>query len=338
LRSTNILRIGYLLYLLILASSGSHADVSYSTAIQPLYSNNQSPLILIYCLPSLGDAQVLAQDESELALRLQISNNFTGAKTTSEYLNLDGETDRLTLAWRQGLGNGREWGFELPYLRYSGGFLDSSIEHFHNTFNLTQGGRTEVPLNLINYRYTHNDVNLVNVDHPVNGPGDLRLMGAKQLVSSGTSGYTKAIRVSLKLPTGKESELLGSGSTDLAIWLSAASTQPRDQWNIYGGGGIMFMTEGKVIPLQQKNQVAFATFGISRMFFPHLIFSGQLDAQTPFYDNSNFRQLNSYPVQGLVGARWEFVPRKFLEFSVSEDLAIDTSSDVVFALSLITPF
>ncbi len=338
MRSTNLSRIGSLLYLLILASDISHADAVFSTDVRPLYSFNQSPLIQIYGLPTLGEARVLAQDESDLALRLQISNNFTGAQSASEYLVLDGETHRLALAWRQGLGDGREWGFELPYLWYTGGFLDTYIERFHDSSSLPQGGRTDVPLNRVNYRYVRHGVNLINVTHPVNGPGDLRLLGAIQIGSHETSGVATALRASLKLPTGKESELLGSGSTDLALWLSLATTHPLDQWNMYGGGGVMYMTEGRVLPLQQRNHVAFATLGISRMIFPHLIVSGQLDAQTPFYDRTHFRQLNSYPVQGLVGARWELVPRKFLEFSISEDLMVDTSADVVFTLSLILAF
>ena len=338
LRTTNLSRIGSLLYLLILLPGISRAGAVFSTDVRPLYSNNQSPLIQIYGLPSLGEARVLAQDESNLALHLQISNNFTGAQTASEYLILDGETHRLTLAWRQGLADGREWGFELPYLWHTGGFLDAYIERFHDSSNLPQGGRTDFPRNQVNYHYTRRGANLINVTHPVNGPGDLRLLGAKQLGTPETSGYATALRASLKLPTGKESELLGSGSTDLAVWLSAATRRPLDQWNMYGGGGIMYMTEGSVLPLQQRNHVAFATFGISRMFFPHLVISGQLDAQTSFYDDTSFRQLNSYPIQGLVGARWELAPRRFLEFSFSEDLIVDTSSDVVFTLSLILPF
>jgi len=289
-------------------------------------------------LPTLGEARVLAQDESDLALRLQISNNFTGVQTAGEYLNLDSEIHRLTIAWRQGLAGGREWGIELPYLWHTGGFLDSYIEHFHDSSNLPQGGRTDVPLNQVNYRYTRNGADLINVARPVNGPGDLRLFGARQIGSHEASSVATTLRASLKLPTGKESELLGSGSTDLALWLSLATTQPLDQWNMYGGGGIMYMTEGKVLPLQQRNHVAFASFGLSRMIYPHFTINGQLDAQTPFYDYTHFRQLNSYPVQGLVGAIWELAPREFLEVSMSEDLIVDTSSDVVFSLSLIMPF
>ena len=334
----NLFRAGSLLCFLILGDCIAFADSSFSQGVRPLYSFNQSPLIQIYGLPALGEARVLAQNESDLALRLQISNNFTGAWTAGEFLNLDGELHRLTFTWRQGLPGGREWGFELPYLWHTGGFLDAYIERFHDSSNLPQGGRTDIPLNQVNYRYARHGVNLINVTHPVNGPGDLRLLGAKQIGNHETSGFATAWRTSLKLPTGKESELLGSGSTDLALWLSVATTHPLDQWNMYGSGGIMYMTEGRVLPLQQRNHVAFATFGVSRMIFPHITVNGQLDAQTPFYDYTHFRQLNSYPIQGLVGARWELAPRKFLEFSVSEDLIVDTSSDLVFSLSLILPF
>jgi hypothetical protein len=335
LHSANFFRIKPWLYLIVWASGFAPASIVFSSETRPLYSFNQSPLIQIYGLPSLGEAKVLAPGESDLALRLQIANNFTGAQSASEYLNLDGETHRLTLSWRQGLANGTEWGFELPYISHNGGFLDRPIETFHNTFNLPQGGRTAVARNQINYRYIRDGVDLINVTHSVNGTGDLRLNAAKQIEDHESSdGDVTALRMSLKLPTGDTSELLGSGSTDLAIWVSTATTHPSSDWNLYGGGGILLLSEGKVLPLQQRNQIGFGTFGLSRTFFPHLSFNGQLNAHSSFYDHTHFRQLNSFAVQGLAGLNWECSPRKFLEFSVSEDLIVNTSPDVVFTLSL----
>ena len=338
LRSTNLSRIGSLLYLLILVSGSSHAGTAYSTGVRPLYSFNQSPLIQIYGLPALGETRVLAQDESDIVLRLQISNNFTGGKNLSEYLILDGETHRLTLTWRQGLADGREWGFELPFLTHNGGLLDSSIERFHETFSLSQNGRRDIARNQINYRYTRYGVDLIRVTEPVSGVGDIRLLGAKQIKNHETSGLATALRVSLKLPTGRESELLGSGSTDLAVWLSMATTHPPSDWNKYGGGGILLMSEGKVLPRQQRNQVVFGALGIGRSFFPHMAINAQLDAHSSFYDYTHFRQLNSYAVQGSLGLNWELAPRKFLELSISEDLVVNTSPDVVFTLALTLPF
>ena len=339
MRFTNFLRIQSFLYLFFLVSGMSHADVSSSSAVRPLYSFNQSPLIQIYGLPSLGEAQVLAPDKAAIALRLQMANNFTGARSSSELLVLDGETHRLTLNWRQGLADGREWGFELPYVSHSGGWLDRYIERFHDTSNLPQGGRENIAPNQINYRYSRDGVELVNVSRAVNGIGDLRLLAAKQIgINETPGGHNMALRGSLKLPTGNDKELLGSGSTDLACWLSIATTRPPDKWNLYGGGGMMWASEGEVIPLQQRNLIGFGTFGISQMFFPRFTVNAQLDLHSAFYDRTHFRQLNSYAVQGLTGVNWEFAPRTFLEFSISEDLIVDTSSDVAFNLSLIFPF
>ena len=306
---------------------------------QPLYSFNQSPLVQIYGLPALGGARVLGRDESNLAIHLQIANNYTGAANQTEILNLDGETHRLSLAWHQGLGNGTEWGFELPYLTHNGGFLDSTIEHWHKTLGLPNGGRDNTPHNLIDYRYTRNGVDLIRVDHPASGMGDLRLSAAKQLaIPESSGGGIMALRASLKLPTGNDTELLGSGSTDLALWLSAASTRPPNTWNLYGGGGVLLMSKGDVLPSQQRNQVAFGTLGSSRKLFPSVAVNVQLDAHSPFYDRTSFRQMSAYAAQGLLGLNWEFQPRRYMEFSVSEDVMVDTSPDVVFNLSLAFAF
>jgi hypothetical protein len=152
------------------------------------------------------------------------------------------------------------------------------------------------------------------------------------------SGYTAVWRVSLKLPTGDDAELLGSGSTDLAGWLSAATTRPSNKWNLYGGGGLLLMSEGNVMPAQQRHVVAFGTFGISQKFFPQVTINAQLDAHSPFYNDSGLRQLGEYAIAGLLGLDWEFAPRKFLAFSISEDLVVGASPDVTFNLSLTLPF
>lgn len=325
-----------LLFLAFFLESLAHA--APSTETRPLYSFNQSPVIQIYGLPALGEARVLAPNQSNLAVRMQIANNFTGARSNVEFLNLDGETHRLDLEWRQGLNAGWEWGVELPYISHSGGFLDSSIDSFHNALGLPQGGRDNVARNQINYRYSRNGVDLMNVNHAVSGPGDLRLLAAKQLdLNKLFPGHEAALHLSLKLPTGNEKELLGSGSTDLATWLSLARTQTGD-WNPYGGAGILVMSDTKVLVPLQRNYVTFGTLGVSHKFIPSLAFNLQVDAHTPFYEGSSYRQLSAYSAQGLAGISWEISRRRFFEFSVSEDIITNTSSDVVFNLSFSTPF
>lgn len=308
-------------------------------APRPLYSINQSPLIQIYGLPALGESRVLGPEESTLAMHLQIANQFTGSSNSDEYLHLDGESRRLTLQWRQGLSGHREWGIELPHVTHNGGFLDIFIEEFHDILGLPQHGRTDLPRNRIDYRYARQGVNVVNLDHAVSGVGDVRVFAAMPVATETASrGYTAAWRVSLKLPTGDDAELLGSGSTDLAGWLSAATTRPPDKWNLYGGGGLLLMNEGNVIPEQQRHVVGFGTLGISQKFFPQLTINAQLDIHSPFYSDSGLQQLGRYAALGLLGAEWEFGPGKYVTLSMSEDMVVGASPDVTFNLSLTLPF
>lgn len=316
----------------------SWADPAPRTT-KPLYSFNQSPLVQIFGLPALGDSMVLAPDQADLALRWQIANNFAGNSSNSESVYLDGETRRLTLAWKQGLAGGLEWGYELPYVTHGGGFLDKTIETWHDNLGLPQGGRTDTPRNRIEFRYTRDGVNLIDLTRSVSGWGDVRLLAAKQVeLDEEKSGFqSMVLRASLKLPTGKSGELRGSGSTDLALWISAEAKLVPEAWNLYGGGGIVLMTEGKVLPELQRQQVSFGTMGISRRF-GKVTLLGQLDGHSPFYKATDLRPLGRYAVQGLAGVVWETSPRRFLEFSASEDLIANTSPDVAFNLSLSTPF
>lgn len=317
-----------------MAGSLALSSAEGSTDIIPLYSFNQSPLIQIYGIPALGAARVLEKDEKELSLQVHIANNAIDTLNSTEFLVLDGETHRLTFTAREGLANGYEWGVELPYLSHSGGFMDNFIENWHDAFGLPQGKRPNFPPNQINYRYIRNGSELVRVSRSTEGIGDIRFAAAKD-ISRDPGERLVALRGSLKLPTGKSADLLGSGSTDLAIWLSTApGTTSIDSWHGYGGGGILLMTEGDVLPNQQRNYVAFGNIGLSYRIFSSLAFNAQLDAHTPFYRGSGFRELGATAIQGLLGITWQYAPKKFLGFSISEDLAVDTSPDFVLNLSL----
>jgi hypothetical protein len=320
--------------LLVVASGMIHLTTEASSDVIPLYSYNQSPLVQIYGLPTLGPARVLDQDKVDMSVQLQIANNSTDALNNVEYLVLDGETHRLTLVFRQGLANGYEWGVELPYLSHSEGFMDNFIEDWHRTFGLRQGNRLSIPPNQINYRYIRNGTELVNVSRSTKGIGDIRLSSAMQL-SHSLGERNVALRGSLKIPTGESTDLLGSGSTDLALWLSVApGTKTADSWRGYGGGGILLLTDGDVLPDQQRNYVAFGNIGLTYRIIASLTAYVQLDAHSAFYRNSDFRQLNATAFQGLLGVLWEFTPGKYAGFSISEDLTVDASPDFGVNLSV----
>jgi hypothetical protein len=312
-----------------------------ASEVAPFYSFNQSPVIQIYGLPAIGRAEMLARASTRVELNEIIANNFTGAPLANETLLFDGESYRTTLGIAHGLAHGLEVGVEFPYISIRGGHLDSFIEGFHDLFGFDDGGRTTVPRDRLRYFYSRNGTTLLEVSEPASGIGDIRLNGAWQWQAPQTDrGYVAALRGSLKLPTGDAASLLGSGGTDLALWVSLACNAANcsDGWQWFGGFGALYVGNGEVLPELQRDVVGFATVGLGWPWWPAFVLKAQLDGHTPFYRDSDFGQLAGYAAQALLGFTWQLGARTTLDFAFSEDVIENNSSDVTFHIGLRAAF
>jgi len=307
----------------------------------PLPNTNLSPVIQIYGLPALGSSRVLDQGTGEAQLTMQIANHFTGTTTRNEDLLFDGETHRISIMLRYGIKGGMEWGIELPYVAQRGGFTDSFIENWHEAFGLFQGGRDRTLRDVLDYHYLRDGVLQFNVTQAGAGMGDIRLTAARQLTSDAAESKTRAaLRASVKLPTGDSAQFLGSGGTDLAVWLSVSCGQAAclKRWSWYGGGGLLFLGKGDVLPDLQENLVGFGSIGVGWQLTSKLTFKGQIDGHTPFYKHSELEQLGDPAAQLTLGGTQKLGKNTALDLAVSEDLFVNTSPDVTFLVSLRTYF
>ena len=305
--------------------------------ILPFRTSNQSPLVMIYGLPSIGDARVLSKGEKELALVFDLANLYVDNSAANERIILDGETYRLNLTGRLGIASRFEAGFELPWIFQNGGFLDGFIENYHTTFGFRQNGRDQAPKGRLLFNYQRNGASLFRVDQSNSGIGDVRLTAGYQLYrEAGEHSGALALRASLKLPTGDSNELRGSGSTDLALWLSAGKGWKTGSglWEVFGGGGVLGMTESDVLPDQQNHFVAFGSLGAGWSPLSWLALKVQFDGHTAFYRDSDLVELSSNSVQLVMGGTLYFSDRTSLDIGVSEDLVIKTAPDVVFHFAL----
>jgi len=312
-----------------------------ASEIEPFYSFNQSPIVQIYGLPGLGSARVLESKQTRVELNEIIANNFTGAPLAGETLLLDGESYRTTLSVARGFSQGMEMGIEIPYVSIRGGHLDGLIEDFHDILGFADGGRSAVPSNRLRYSYTRGGTTLLDINEPASGVGDIRLTGAWQWhAPQSNSSYLAALRASLKLPTGNADQLLGSGGSDLALWVSFACNSMicgnSLQW--YGGLGGLYVGKGDVLSALQRDFVGFGTIGIGWPLWPDFRIQAQLDGHTPFYRNSEFDQLSGYAAQLLIGFSWRLAARTAFELALSEDVIEDSSPDVAFHFRLRTHF
>ena len=304
--------------------------------VTPFFSFNQSPIIQIHGLPAIDSAAVLPEQGARYRLTHDLASNYTFKDRANENLLFDGETNRSTFSYSRGIGNGWEWGAQIPYVSHGAGSLDGFIEDWHDTFSLPQGGRDTAPHNRLTYRYQRNGITELLLTDASSGIGDLRLTAGKQWPSV-AQGTRLALRGALSLPTGDSDELLGSGSVDLAVWATADRSQ---QWlsypgSVFGGGGLLLMGDGDVLADQQRRIVAFGSFGGGLRVQPWMSLKLQADIHSPFYDDSELEQINATAVQLLMGGDLRLAKNIRLDVMVGEDLTVHASPDVVFHLSLV---
>lgn len=323
-----------LIFLAQTAVSGSAAEIA------AFPTSNQSPLVQIFGLPQAGTASVLPAGRYALTVVEDVASNFAHDETSHEKILLDGESYRTVLSLSRGIGRDLELGLELPFVGHGGGVFDGFIEGWHDTFNLPQGGRKSAPQNRLLYRYEKDGKVRLLLDESGFGLGDIRLIGGWQLYrgTSGTARNAVALRGSLKLPTGSSAWLRGSGSTDVALWLSGSSSftlpGPWGELGFYGAGGGMIMTQGDVLPDQQRHAAGFGTAGFGYAPVDWITLKLQLDGHTAFYDNSDLRELSNSALEIRMGGDINFSASTALSIAVSEDLAVYTAPDVTLHLSL----
>lgn len=308
-------------------------------AVTPFYTSNQSPLALIYGLPAAENAIIQPVGHGWGLLAVEVANNFDSTNNSREGLLLDGESNRLTLALRYGLTDKLEIGVDLPFVGYSGGVFDAFIEGWHRFFGLSDGGRPRAPQDRLLFTYEKDGLERLRLDDDNLGIGDMRLTSGWQLYHDGSANpFAVALRASLKLPTGSTAKLHGSGSTDIALWLTGSDDYLLPgSWGhltLFMAAGGMAMTDGRVLKDQQQNLAGFGSLGFGWSPADRIALKTQVSAHTSFYRGSDLEELSQPGVLLMVGGTYAFSPQTALDIAVSEDTSLAASPDVSLHLGL----
>jgi Protein of unknown function (DUF3187) len=306
--------------------------------ITPFKTGNQSPLVQIYGLPHDTGADIVPPGTFHVSLNQDLSSNYTVHSSTREQVTLDGETYRTTFAARYGIAPNWEAGVEIPYILQGGGFLDSFIINWHNTFGLPQGGRDSAPKNRLNYSYSKDGVQKLRMDHAASGIGDIALTGGFSLYDVRDTGRQDrlALKGAVKLPTGDSSSLLGSGSTDFMLQL-CGSRNSYGEWGslgVYGSVGGLAMSRSDVLSDQHNPLAGVGTLGFGWGPASWISFKVQLNGNTPLYRDSSLDEISKSALLLIFGGALRFPGEYLLDIGVAEDVAVATAPDVSFHLGL----
>jgi hypothetical protein len=298
-----------------------------STAIaSPFLTQDQNPFTLIHGQPQPASATLPTEGTLDWSLGLDITNTLNGEAANQEGLFMDYESYHLRLGLAYGFKKNWALGFDIPYLYYGGGFLDNTVESWHDTFGLPQGGRPNVDSDQFRIAYSRNGAPVIDLDSSSGGLGDIQLSLGRQLFKNAQTAFS--VWSSIDLPTGDANELRGNDASDLSLWL-AASYRFHPEWLTDTNLGVLHPGENQLGTLQVEDNILFGHAGIQWSPHPVFDFRIQFTGHTQFYDNSQLRILGkSYNI--VFGGTIHATRCSDFDIAVGEDIKQSASPDVNF--------
>jgi hypothetical protein len=289
----------------------------------PLRTRNLSPMVSIFGLPTWETG--LEAGLGEFTVVGELASHFRLSARGQEQLVLDGETWRASLLYKRGIAERWTVGIEVPLIRQSGGVLDDVIDGWHSLFNLPDGNRNLLPEGRLDFRYRDRGVNAFSVDRSSNGLGDTQISVARTLGPESDL----LLRAIVKLPTGDEDMLAGSGAADVAVTVlrQRPVTWRSRKAGYYWGLGVMLLGEPEYLAARSEDWVALGVLGGSWQPFERIGLKAQLDFHSRFYD-SELDELGKDSIQASIGGWWAIDDRRTLSFAINEDLVVRTAPDV----------
>ena len=297
----------------------------------PLYVKNLSPVAGLLGLPSQRQADTQAAGSYSLALHSSIASHYVAETGAAEQVNLDGETLRFALEARYGLADNWDIQLEVPWLKHSGGNLDSAIDSWHDFWGMSDGGRSDVAHDILDFHYWDPAARFSLTDD-ASGLGDISLSLSHTFYRD--EGSAVSAVVGYKFGTGDEDELLGSGEDDAYLALRFSGAQMSSlplSW--HGQLGYLYAGSSDVLGSRQENSLWFAGLSLDWAVAQKFSLFAQVDMHAAPLD-SELTALGDEAILGSLGGRWRFAENWALDFSFIEDLQVETGPDITFQASI----
>ena len=307
---------------LVGASVALWAAAAGAQLAEPVHVRNLNPLVSIFGLPAWDTVPI----GTKFGVTAEVANHYRFSLAGNERLMLDGETVRTNFAFTHGFASGWSLGVEVPYYRVSGGFLDDAIDSWHSAFGMPDGGRNARPENEFLFAFGEPLAPSFVLTEPQSGVGDTQVKFARLI--GGDQGFV--VQAAFKLPTGDETMLAGSGSSDWSVTL--LRTRPllarKRAAAYYWGVGFLRAGDPEVVDFDANTWVPTGIIGGSWQLLPEFGFKGQVDVHGAFYD-SQLEEIGETAIEATLSSWRRMGRRGQIELAVVEDLNVSTAPDVV---------
>ncbi len=300
-------------------------------ASEPLYVKNLSPVAGLLGLPSQRNAITESAGTFEVAVHGSIASHYVNDASEREFVNFDGETARLALDLRYGITDNWDVQLEIPWMDHSGGELDQYIDNWHDFWGMSDGGREDVPRDLLNYRYLSADGAFGLVEDS-SGLGDMTLSVSHAFYRDEDAAATVVLGV--KFATGDEDDFTGSGGDDvfLAVRMSGDDLSGLPlSW--HGQVGYLNAGDSDLLGDTQETHLWFAGLSMGWRIAPRWSLLAQVDAHAAPLDSS-LTATGDDAILLSFGGRWHLSQQWQIDVSIVEDIQVETAPDVTFQASV----
>jgi len=298
---------------------------------EPLYAKNLSPVAGLFGLPSQRDAVTTAAGSVDLALHSSIASHYVNDNNAREFVNFDGETVRFALEARVGIAENWDLQLEVPWLDHSGGDLDKVIDDWHDFWGMSDGGRSEVPRDLLDYRYA-TAADGFGLSEDASGVGDVSLSLSHAFYRTDTAAAAAVL--GYKFGTGDEEDFTGSGADDIFVALRLSGDHLGDlplSW--HGQMGYLRAGDSDLVGDVQEKDLWFGGIAMDWRFARNWSAIVQVDThEGPLHSDLTATGDEAFLL--TVGGRWRFAKAWAVDISVVEDIRVESAPDVTFQASL----
>lgn len=220
----------------------------------------------------------------------------------------------------------------LSGAHYGGGFLDSTIESFHDTFGFSTFGRTAVARNDTNVILDLKSAQVAELDMPTDGGLLDPTLGVRYSGFKLAPNWHLVVESAVKIPIGGRRELLSTGHYDFGVQatLQRFGNQQAFYLNLaavyYDGSADFVPTDKQIVPTLiagYERRVAKNTNVILQTYASPSVFSR---------DETDLHELRGLKYQASLGVRhlWR---NSLLSFAITENLQnLNNTPDIALQL------
>jgi hypothetical protein len=295
------------------------------------------PLSLIFGQPLPDKPGQLDPGQNEVSWITHYASILVKEQKNQEQMSVDGEFLRTSLWMKRGLFDRIEVGFELPFVHFTGGFLDSTIEDFHDTFGFPQGKRDRNPDDQYDVIYRNEQGLFFSAEENGFHLSDIPIYLKVGILEPEEAGLALAARGTLKLPTGDEDDGFGSGKVDGGLGvLLQKNLMP--SLACYLNVDHIFRKSPDSFRGVSAANVTHGTLAFEKAFTSAFSILLQTDYQTRPLRSVDLSVFRHPEWTGSVGAAYHFTERFRMGLTFTEGITTDTAPDFVVGMNMALQF